>query len=101
MTRCQREGRPPAVRVVPTPLGGSSFTTDGAPRPTLTQAVRCRPGLALGSDALSRPGWTGERGDDGTFPEGTVYHAVETSLRELARKSRAFSKPGGETPAAI
>jgi hypothetical protein len=43
----------------------------------------------------------GERGDLGTFPEGMVYHAVETSLRELARKSRAFSKPGGESPAEI
>ena len=42
----------------------------------------------------------GERGDDGAFPEGTVFHEVEASLRDLARKSRAFIKPGGETPAA-
>ena len=42
----------------------------------------------------------GERGDDGSFPEGTVYHAVEASLRELARKSKAFNNPDRASPAA-
>lgn len=38
----------------------------------------------------------GERGDDGAFPEGTVYRTVETRLEELARKSRAYSKGDGD-----
>ncbi|HSO24786.1 MAG TPA: ATP-binding protein, partial [Chondromyces sp.] len=38
----------------------------------------------------------GSRGDDGEFPEGTVNHAVESRLRELARRGRQYAKLGVE-----
>jgi len=34
----------------------------------------------------------GERQEDGTYPEGTVNHAVQSSLRELATKLKDFGK---------
>lgn len=33
----------------------------------------------------------GERGEDGNYPEGTVNHAVQTRLKELAEKVKSFS----------
>lgn len=33
----------------------------------------------------------GEKQEDGTFPEGTVYHAVQQRLEELAESVKAFS----------
>ncbi len=33
----------------------------------------------------------GERGDDGRFPEGTVYLAVENRLRQLAEVARRYA----------
>ena len=36
----------------------------------------------------------GERREDGTFPEGTFHHAVETRLREFAQLVR--QRPGRE-----
>lgn len=38
----------------------------------------------------------GERGPDGTFPEGSVNGLVQGRLREMAEQARAY---GGETPA--
>ena len=37
----------------------------------------------------------GERGPDGTFPEGSVNALVQGRLREMAEQARAY---GGETP---
>ncbi|MGW8250398.1 MAG: Lon protease family protein, partial [Anaerolineales bacterium] len=34
----------------------------------------------------------GERDEDGNYPEGTVYHAVQTRLRALAGKVQSFDK---------
>jgi predicted ATP-dependent protease len=38
----------------------------------------------------------GERQEDGTYPEGTVNHAVQNRLRELALKLKDFGKKGEE-----
>ncbi|MFB6344259.1 MAG: S16 family serine protease [bacterium] len=35
---------------------------------------------------------TGERGDDGTYPDGTVKGAVQDRLRNLAQTTRAFGR---------
>jgi lon-related putative ATP-dependent protease len=37
----------------------------------------------------------GERGTDGTWPEGSVNRAVQERLRELAEKVKAFARPVG------
>ena len=38
----------------------------------------------------------GTRGSDGTFPEGSVNHAVEARLREFVEQRRQFVKPDND-----
>ncbi|MDA0770879.1 MAG: ATP-binding protein [Chloroflexi bacterium] len=38
----------------------------------------------------------GERQEDGSFPKGTVHHAVEARLEEFSRKARAFAGSDNE-----
>jgi lon-related putative ATP-dependent protease len=39
----------------------------------------------------------GERGPDGTFPEGTLNHLVDQRLREMAERLRSFARDSGPT----
>ena len=55
------------------------------PVQTVDQAIELLTGLS-----------SGERDEEGNFPEGSVNQLVETRLMDLAQKRRAFDQPPGE-----